>query len=311
MNVLLLGGSGFIGTALSAVLHKHKHSVTILSRQTLATRTQPNCVFLPYPHPQLAQLISRHHAVINLCGASILKGAWTNKRRAELIESRVQPTRALNAALSAARKPPKVVINAAAIGIYAERSHGVFTEASPLKAESFLNNLCTAWEAAFWEPAQLPQSQPRTRQTRKICLRLPIVLGSNGGILKTLLPLYRRGLGTVAGSGTQGFSWIHINDCVRLMLFLLSHSQLTGTINACAPAPVSAEVFAHALAKAVNRPLRLPHTPRYLLRLLMGERSELLTAGGFIISKRLQSTAPTFKFIYPKIDLALKTLVQA
>jgi len=192
-----------------------------------------------------------------------------------------------------------LLLNASAIGWYGRQDDSPLDEQCQTPHDEFTHRLCQQWE-------QLAL-QARSPQTRVCILRIGLVLGMEGGALPRMLPPYRLGLGGPMGSGSQVMSWIHVQDLVRAMLFLIEHGECDGIFNGTAPQPVSNRQFSQALAATLHRP-HLFFVPAPLLRLLMGEAADLLLTGQRVLPARLQQAG--FHFTYPALPEALADLLR-
>ena len=293
MKILLTGGTGFIGHRLMSHLRPH-HEVTVLSRT-------PNKVHQRLGHDieALASLdsldnLDNFDAVINLAGEPIAEKRWTQVQKERICHSRWNITEQLVAKLNAGQAPPKVLISGSAVGFYGRQGEALVDEDSNPHPE-FSHEVCAKWE-------QLA-NQAASEQTRVCCIRLAVVMGSEGGALKKMLPSYRLGLGGPIGSGKQYMSWIHIDDVVSLLLFLLEHDECHGPFNASAPEPVTNEQFSRTLARVLNKP-HFARIPAWSMRLLFGEMADLLLTGQRVMPVRLQKAG--FYFRYPTLEKALK-----
>lgn len=193
-----------------------------------------------------------------------------------------------------------MLLNASAIGWYGRQDDAPLDETCQSPHDEFTHRLCQQWE-------QLAQ-QARSAQTRVCILRIGLVLGMEGGALPRMLPPYRLGLGGPMGSGTQMMSWIHVQDLVRAMLFLIEHGECDGIFNGTAPQPVSNRRFSETLAATLHRP-HLFFVPAPLLRLLMGEAADLLLTGQHVLPARLQQAG--FHFSFPALPGALDNLLHS
>ncbi len=293
MNILLTGGTGFIGHRLMSHLRPH-HQVTVLSRT-------PNKVYQRLGHDikalsSLDQLdnLDDFDAVINLAGEPIADKRWSRDQKEKICQSRWQITRQLVDKLQAGQQPPRVLISGSAVGFYGRQDDALVDEDSR-PHEEFSHQVCAQWE----QLAQAAESE----QTRVCRIRLGVVLGAEGGALKKMLPGYRLGLGGPIGSGKQYMSWIHIEDVVNLILFLLEHEECSGPFNATAPEPITNEHFSRNLARVLGKP-HFARVPAWAMKLLFGEMAELLLTGQRVMPVRLQQAG--FHFRYPTLDKALK-----
>ena len=221
-----------------------------------------------------------------------------------MFSSRIQTTNQIATAINAMRKKPQLWLNASAIGYYGEGTSGKM-EGPPVDesfpaSSSFMATLCKQWE----EHARVNSSNKMTR----ICqLRFGVILSPDGGALKTMLPVYKLGLGGPVGNGNQGFSWIHIDDCISAIEFIMKEKTLNGAINLTSPNPSTAKELSEALAKTLKKPHFL-FVPSFLLGLFLSKgRAELMTKGLKIIPKKLSKSS--FQFSYPHITQALQSLL--
>ncbi|WP_375055790.1 TIGR01777 family oxidoreductase [Zobellella sp. DQSA1] len=293
MKILLTGGTGFIGHRLMSHLRGH-HQLAVLSRS-------PNKVYQRLGHdiealPSLETLdnLDRFDAVINLAGEPIADRRWSQAQKDRICQSRWQLTRQLVDKLKAGQHPPKVLISGSAVGFYGRQGDTLVDEDSHPHPE-FSHEVCARWESLAMAAA--------SEQTRVCLIRLGMVLGAEGGALKKMLPGYRFGLGGPIGSGKQYMSWIHIEDVVNLILFLLDHEECSGAFNATAPEPVTNEQFSHNLAQILGKP-HFARIPAWSMKLLFGEMADLLLTGQRVMPVRLQQAG--FHFRYPTLDKALK-----
>jgi len=286
----IIGGSGFLGTEIANGLRQEGHTVRIFSRHPSdPTQYVCNLSTLDGWETQLNGL----DCLINLSGLSIGDGFWTQKRRTQLYDSRILSTRVLVQALADLETPPRLFINASAVGYYPDSTTlhdgpGYSETAAP--GTSFLSQLCQDWEHEAF----------KTKGLRVCTLRLGIVIG-NGGLLKKLLPIFRLGLGHIFGKGDSPFSWIHSGDVARIILFLMSDENVHGPINCISPNTVSYRHFAKALASQLKRPL-LFSVPSFLIALL-GPMSDLFLKGNHAVPQTLISHG--FQFRFPLLEDAL------
>lgn len=304
MNLLVTGGTGFIGAALCRALTQQGHKVVVVTRTPSAHAAVPGLRYLPWDdsstHPPLTwqQLISEVDAVMHLAGASIAAGRWTPARKHEIQESRVQTTRRLVDAMAARPKRPAVFLSASAVGYYGPRGDDVLDEtASP--GSGFLAETCQQWE----HEAQ----RAETLGVRVIRLRLGVVLGPGGGALAKMVPPFRAWLGGPLGSGRPWMSWIHREDVIGLIEWAVKQPQLTGAINATAPNPVTMREFCRELGRALRRPSWLP-VPSVALRLLLGEMAEMLLTGQRVIPR--VAVDHEYPFRFPDLRQALLITLQ-
>lgn len=299
MKILITGGTGFIGRRLVAHL-KVQHEVVVLTRQgSRAYDLLGHDIKLLDNLDRLDDL-NDVDAVINLAGEPIAAGRWSEQRKQLLCDSRWLLTEQLVDLIKLSSTPPRLLLNASAIGWYGRQGDEPLDEQCRQPHDEFTHRLCQQWESLA--------QQARGPRTRVCIVRIGLVLGPDGGALPKLLPPYRFGLGGPMGSGRQVMSWIHIQDLVRAMLFLLEHDECDGIFNGTAPQPVDNRTFSQSLARSLHRP-HLLCVPAGALRLLLGEAADLLLTGQHVLPTRLQQAG--FHFTYPELPQALDNLLHA
>jgi uncharacterized protein (TIGR01777 family) len=300
-RVLISGATGFIGRQLAYRLIERGDQVVVLARN----RDKAWDLFGPHAHivTDLGTLAAdtRIDAVVNLAGASIAGGLWSRGRKALLLDSRLEVTTDLLTLIARLATKPTTWINASAIGYY-----GVHEGDAPLHEKSpgqgiFQSELCRRWEQAAARAAE--------HGVNVACLRIGLVLGRDGGALPALARPVRLSLGTVLGRGRQWVSWIHLDDLLELVLFVLDQETLRGPVNATAPQPLTHAQFMAALAAALRRPLLPIRVPERLLRSTLGELAQLFVDGQRVLPER--ATALGFRFRYVTAASALEHLLGA
>lgn len=301
MRILITGGTGLIGQALIKELIQSDHQIV------LHTRNKHQALHrFDTPPPRFESIVeslddvdfNALDAVINLAGEPIVNKRWTAKQKQILCDSRWQLTESIVDKISSATSPPSVLISGSAIGIYGRQGDRHIDETIGDFYSEFSSTLCKKWE----EIAYTAQSE----KTRVCLLRTGIVLDQHGGALSKMLPAFRFGLGGPIADGQQAMSWVHIRDMVKIIIYLLTKPELHGAFNATAPNPVSNQVFSKALARQLKRPC-IFRVPAFVLKLAMGEMSDLLVHGQYVHPKRLLDSG--FQFSYPDIDQALSQLL--
>lgn len=300
MRFLVTGATGFIGRHLVVALERAGHEVVALVRDPeRAAKVVPGARLLAWNGkvglpPETA--FGGVDVVVNLIGES-LAVRWTEKRKRALRDSRILPTRALVERMEGLRRRPRVLISMSGAGVYGDRGDEVLTEASPLgTTDGFLVRLAGEWEAAARGAERLG--------VRVALLRAGPVLGRDGGILAQISLPFRFGLGARLGRGNQFFPWIHLDDMVAVILWVASHDDLQGPINAVAPEPVTNAEFTDGVARAQGRRAHLA-APAFALKLAMGEMAdEVLLAGQKMSPARVLRSG--FQFRYPLLADALK-----
>ena len=298
MRIVLAGGSGFLGKALDAHLSGLSHEVTVLTRRPNAAN--PNEVgWQPDGRAtgDWATALDEADAVINLAGAGIADARWTPQRKAALRSSRLLATRSLVAAIASCATPPRIFISGSAVGYYGAHAEEPLTENTPAGPD-FLAQLCVEWEreATLAEPA-----------TKVAIVRTGLVLSRSGGALARMLLPFRLGLGATLGSGHQFMSWIHINDWVNLVTWLLTDERARGAFNATAPEPVTNADFTLRLGMSLRRPAIL-QAPAFVLKAAMGEMSQVLLTGQRVLPARAEQMG--FRFQFRELEQALVDVLQ-
>lgn len=289
MRIAVSGSSGLVGSALVAALAGAGHAVAPIRRGGAGGIAWDGREAFD------AGAIRACDAVVHLAGAGIADGRWTAARRREIRDSRVIGTAALARLLAADRGRVRTLVAASAIGWYGDRGEQEVDEDAPGPGTGFLAEVCRDWEAA----CDVCRGAVRTAH-----LRLGVVLSERGGALARMLPPARLGLSGRLGRGSQWWSWIHLDDAVGAIRLVLDRPDLTGPINAVAPAPVRQVEMARALAEAVRRRAWGPPLPAALLRLLLGGMAEAtLLASQRVRPARL--AAAGFAWTAPDVATAL------
>lgn len=297
MQILITGGTGFIGQGLVKQWLTRGWSLTVLTRNVSKwQQTLPQVRW--FSHWDELAKDENWDAIINLAGEPILDKRWTEQRKASLLASRVGVTQHLYQYVTSLAYMPKRLISGSAIGYYGFHPPEVELTEDSQPGQDFAAQLCVAWEQAADEIRQLGIAT--------CCVRTGVVLG-HGGALQKMLPPFKLGLGGPIGTGKQIFSWIHYDDMLACIDWLLQNPNICGVINATAPQPVSNAEFAMQLGKVLHRPAfcRVPATA---LELLLGrEASAMLLQGQRVLPKRLLEEGFTFK--YPDIASTLSHLL--
>jgi uncharacterized protein (TIGR01777 family) len=294
LRVAVTGASGLIGSALVPVLRAAGHRVDCLSRRPPRAGTTD----IPWD-PARGRLDPRAlegvDAVVHLAGESIAALRWTASVKERIRRSRVEGTRLLSGALGVLARPPRVLVSASAVGYYGSRSDAPLTEESAPGA-GFLAGVCREWEAAA--------DSARAAGIRVVHPRLGIVLAGQGGALPRIARPFRLGVGGVIGSGRQYWSWIGIDDLVRVIELCLGLDSLAGPVNAVAPAPATNTEFTRALGRVLGRPTLVP-LPALAVRLLLGEMGQtLLLDSARVVPRHLERAG--FRFRHPDLEEALR-----
>lgn len=303
MQIVITGGTGMIGRRLVHHLLQYGHVVKVISRQPYKPANLPAKIVFASWDGKTAEgwgsLVDGADAVVNLAGAGIADETWTDARKKEIEESRVNAGLAVVEAIRAASVKPKVLIQASGVDYYdTPNNDEVVTEDHP-PANDFLGRICQAWEASTEEAEGLG--------VRRVITRSGVVLDMQGGALPRMVFPFRFFAGGPIGSGRQWFSWIHYCDEVEAIRFLIHNEAARGPFNLTAPNPVRNHELAKTIGKVTKRPAFAP-VPAFVLKTMFGEMSTVLLDGQQAVPKRLQEAGYEFKF--PQIEAALRDLLR-
>ncbi len=303
MRVLITGGTGFIGGELVRTLAGLGHSVVVLSRMSVPPPGwKSNVQLFHWPGPPAEMpdsAFDKVDAVVNLAGESIGAGRWTNARKDRIFESRILTTRLLVARIAAMPTKPKLLISGSAIDYYGSPGDVPLNEASP-PGNSFLAVVCSHWEDEAKAVIK--------HGVRLAILRTGLVWGPGGGVLPRLTLPFKLFVGGPLGSGNQVISWIHRDDLIGIIRFILENDHVSGPINATAPNPVTNRELSRVLGRLLHRPSFF-RTPAFVLRLALGEMSELVLKGQRVLPKRALEYKYTFQF--PELEGALHNVLKS
>ncbi len=296
MKLLLTGGTGLIGRVLCRALCAQGHQVTVL------TRNQHRAQAILGPNISLMTSLEQwteeqeYAAVINLAGEPIFDHAWSERQKRVLLASRVDLTRQLVQQMALRSVKPRYFLSGSAVGYYPDGSMPVDESQAP--GTGFAARLCVSWEQAALQAQSL--AVPVT------LLRTGLVLSARGGLLQRMVLPARLGLGAVVGGGQQWMSWIHLEDYIQALLWMLERAPVAGPYNMTAPVPVTNREFMDRLCAQLHRTCRFA-IPAGLLRLGLGERAALLTEGQRVVPQRL--LAEGFAFCHDTLQAALQDLL--
>jgi uncharacterized protein (TIGR01777 family) len=291
-KVVLAGGTGFVGQDFAQRFKKLGYEVLIISRQPGHIAWEDS--------DGIRQALEGAEMLINLAGKSV-NCRYTDENRRIILESRTSTTRILGESILECAHPPELWINSSTATIYRHAEDRPMTEKEGEIGSGFSVDVAKAWEQAFFE-----FSLPSTRQ---IALRIAIVLGK-GGVMEPLTNLVRFGLGGSQGPGTQQFSWIHIEDLFRMVLYLQQHPALEGVFNASSPHPVTNRQLMESLRRHMGVRMGLP-SPRWMLEVgarFIRTETELVLKSRWVIPERMEQEG--FTFIYDTLDTALDEILK-
>ena len=303
MKILVTGATGFIGKPLVRALLLKGYDVTALVRDVPQAQQK-----LPYPMEFVSwdgtekglsdQVFDGVDGVIHLAGEPVIGKRWSEEQKARILNSRINTAEALVRKIEKRAGPsrPKVFLSGSATGYYGNRGDELLTEDSPA-GTGFLSEVCQKWERVAAHIDNLG--------VRRVNIRTGAVLGRNGGMLKALLPVFKAGAGGPVGEGKQWVSWIHLEDQISAIIFLLENDRARGVFNGVGPEPVRNSEFSRYLAKTLHRPAFF-RTPALGLRLALGEASEVVLESTRVLPEKLERLG--FQFRFKRIDDALKDL---
>ncbi|MDZ7690501.1 MAG: TIGR01777 family oxidoreductase [Balneolaceae bacterium] len=298
MDILISGGTGFIGTELRNYFLKKGDSLTIITRspEKYESETAQNQAFIDWD-ADLSSAMENSDIVINLVGENIFGKPWTEEVKKRLYHSRIDNTKKLVEAIERADDRPDLFISASGANYYGGRGDDVLDESEP-PGDSFLSQLCVDWEKAA-EPVE-------GLDVRLVIFRNGIVLEKGGGAFQYMLPLFKLGLGGPLGDGTQYFPWIHMHDVCRAVDFAIQNGELSGPQNLNAPNPVTMNEFADELGDVLHRPAFM-RAPEFAIRLVLGEAADPLLESVRLQPKGLQQAG--FEFRFKQIKEALTDII--
>ena len=303
MHTIITGGTGLIGRALIHSLVADGHTVTVLTRspQKHQGNLPPGVTAVGWDGKTAAgwgHLANGADAIVNLAGEGIADGRWSEERKQRILQSRVDAGKAVVAAVAQAETKPRVVVQASAVGYYGVGDDTPLPESSP-PGNDFLGQVCFDWEASSAEVERMG--------VRRAIIRTGIVLSTKGGAFPKLLLPFHLFAGGPIGSGQQYFPWIHIDDQVRAIRFLMENESASGPYNLAAPNPPTNKEFVQKLGKAMGRPALLP-VPSIAFKILFGEMSTVLLDGQRAVPQALEAAG--FGFSYPEAIAATRDILQ-
>ena len=297
-TILITGASGMLAKHLSRELER-EYSIRYLTRKV--TKINEYLWDLDQNYIDPKALIGVH-TIIHLAGSSIATNRWTDKRKKDIISSRVDSAKLILHELKKLNINIDSFISASAIGYYGSNTtEKVLDEKSP-KGNDFLSDVCFKWESA----AEAFKSNDAA--TRVAIVRIGIILDKNNGALQKIIKPIKYGLGSVIGNGNQYMPWVHINDLVRLFKFILDDMTIDGTFNAVSPDHITNRELTKTIARRLKKRIFLPKIPEFIIRLIFGEMSTILLNGSKVSSRKISDAG--FSFEYDEINSTLKNLIE-
>ncbi len=293
-TVLITGGTGLVGQSISDLLKKEGLNVRILStNKPLADKHKHIFYWNPEKLAIDELALNEVDAIVNLAGSSINQ-PWTKSGKEQIVNSRVNSCQTLANALNG--KKIKCIISASAVGIYPDKNEQWLTEDAPADT-GFLAETVVKWEGA--------SAEFKKHCERHISLRIGVVLSDKGGALPVIAKPVKFGIGSAIGSGKQYMSWIHIQDLARMVHFGLNNEKIKGTYNAVASNPVTNDVFTKTLAKTLKKPYFFPKVPSFVMRIILGERADIVLKGSRVSNERFKKH--DFQFEFDQVDRAFQS----
>lgn len=291
-KIIISGGTGFIGKYLTKQFGNLGYQVIIISRQKDSIQWQDTVGII--------KALENSEMLINLAGKSV-DCRYNEKNKTEILKSRTETTKALGEAILKCNYPPELWINSSTATIYRHAEDKPMTDSRGEIGKGFSVDVATSWEKSFFS-FKLPN-------TRQIALRMAIVLGKDGGVIKPFMNLIRFGLGGKQGSGNQMFSWIHIEDLFNIILFFQSHKELKGVFNSSSPNPIDNKTLMKTFRQSMKTKIGFS-SPAWLLKIgaaIIKTEPELILKSRWVVPEKLLESGYTFK--YPTLDIALKNIL--
>ena len=301
-SVLITGGSGLIGRALSELLLAEGYKVFWLSRTKNLSAKFPSYSW-DYTKREIdSEILEEVDIIVHLAGDSIGSGRWTETKKEQIMSSRIDSTVLLLETLRELDLKPDVFISASAVGIYGNKTtENIYEEKDKTVADDFLAQVCNEWEKAV-------EQISKTLGSRTVMIRTSMVLSPESEAFKKMYLPTIFGLGASLGSGKQYMPWIHIQDLCRIYLKAIQDTTLNGAYNASSPQQLRNREFMNTLSRVLKKPKLLPFIPGFIIRMMMGEAAEMVLGGSRISSKKIQEKG--FKFLYDNAEDAIRNCVE-
>ena len=296
---MIAGGTGFVGSRLIDHFRNPEHMIYVLTRQPERYQDEPYVKYVEWltPDSQPEIQVQEADVCINLAGESLSSGRWTEDRKHSILESRITTTREFIRIMGAFKNKPEVYMNASAVGYYGTSFEKMFTESTVMPGRDFLAEVCDVWEAEAREAEELG--------IRSVQMRFGLILDRNKGVLPMLTLPYQLLFGGKMGTGEQWMSWIHIDDVLLAMEFIIQNKEIEGPVNFTAPHPKRNKDFGRILSDTIRRPHWLP-VPATPVRTVLGDMSDLILKGQYVLPRKLEENGYTFK--YERLNDALKNI---
>ncbi|MCU0443728.1 MAG: TIGR01777 family oxidoreductase [Microscillaceae bacterium] len=299
-RVLITGGTGLVGKRLSQMLLNLGYQVSFLSRQSVHIPSVEVYQWNIREGFIEEKALQNADYIIHLAGAGVAEQTWTEDRKREILHSRTHSTELLAKYLKNLPHSIKGFVSASAIGWYGLDKGDIWLdENAPATGKDFLSEVTRQWEKSIDSVAELG--------LRTVKLRIGVVLSAEGGALPKIAQPIRWGAGAALGSGNQYMSWIHEADLCRMFIYMLENEQLSGAFNAVGKNPLTNAEFTRAVAKQLQKPLFLPNVPSFVLKMMLGEMSDIVLGGARVSCQKIEQAG--FQFQYPSLSAALASLL--
>lgn len=297
-TILVTGGTGLVGTHLSALLTEKGFRVTHLSRSN-----KPEALYQTYTWDIASgeieqEAIATADYIVHLAGAGVADKRWSDSWKKAIYNSRIKSTKLLREKVAKWNPSLKKFISASAIGFYGEDTKEELMNEEAHRGEGFLADVVVDWEREIEKFAEVGVSYS--------AVRVGIVLDKNHGALPKMAQPIKMGVGAPLASGSQYMSWIHVEDLCRIFAFAIDH-DMHGVVNGVAPQPVTNKVFTEKIADILDKPIWLPNVPKFALKLMVGEMADILAGGTKVSSAKIEREG--FKFAYPTLEKSLQNLL--
>lgn len=298
MKIVIAGGTGFVGRALTKLLQEKGHEIIILTRHKSGRENDIQYVQWLQQNTRPEQLLDDVDAFVNLAGISLNNGRWTKKQKKAIYTSRMEATLEIVRIMEHLTSKPKVLVNASAVGIYPTSTTTIYTEDSTDYATDFLGTTVYDWERHAKRAEKLG--------VRVTLARFGVILGRTSGALPSMLLPYKLHIGGTIGSGEQWLSWVHVEDVARAIYFAITNNDINGPFNVTAPHATRMKDFGITIASVMGKRHWMP-VPSVAMRLMLGEQSTLVLEGQHVLPTVLEKRHFTFNF--PHLNDALKDLL--
>ncbi|MFD2925163.1 TIGR01777 family oxidoreductase [Halobacillus naozhouensis] len=300
MKFAITGGTGFVGSKLTDKLTREGHHVYILTRNPQKHNDTENVSYIGWLKDEFApwEYLPSVDAIVNLAGESLSSGRWTDERKRNIMNSRIQATEGVIDLIERMDRKPEVLVNASAVGYYGKSDTKTFTEETDQPGSDFLANVVVEWEKRA--------AKAQNFGVRTVYIRFGLILGEEGALPKMILP-YKLLVGGNLGSGEQWMSWIHVKDVVELITHSVNTPSMEGPINGTAPNPKRNTDFGQTLASVLGRPHWIT-APSFALKTILGDMSTLLLDGQSVMPKKAK--AQGYTFLFPELKQALQSILK-